>query len=133
MKGKKKEQEGNSSHLSHMQLNLWIRKGMTQVEITVLSKKEDMIWIIKGSLTIWHRKNKSMLWLLLTHDCWTQCKELQEMKKLLDLQLRPSNRVTCLYPQKERWCLYRWHWRKTGQEVRRGSMKTAISLSKYYI
>ena len=36
-----------------------------------------------------------MLWLLLTYNFWTQCKELQKTKKVSGLQLRPSNRVTC--------------------------------------
>ena len=46
-----------------------------------------------------------MLRLLLTYNFGTQCKELQKTKKVSGLQLRPSNRVTWLYPQEERWCL----------------------------
>ena len=60
-KQKKKKQEGNSSHMCHMQLNLWRTKSMNQVEITVLSE-EDMIWIITGSFTIWNWRKETKPW-----------------------------------------------------------------------
>ena len=62
MKGMEKEQEGNSSHMSHMQLSLWRMEEMSQVEITFLSVKEDMIWIIGDSLMIWHWRNEAKPW-----------------------------------------------------------------------
>ena len=37
---------------------LWRMKGMSQVEIAVLSMKEGIIWIIGDSLMIWHWRNE---------------------------------------------------------------------------